>query len=141
MPSILQSDNGKEFRNQVITSLKVLWPELKICHGRPRHPQSQGSVERANADIKKMLAIWMRENKSKKWSMGLNFIQLRKNNSFHTGIKSSPYKAVFGSDTPLGVTSAALPSEDFKTVKELYNLLGIEFDKNEFYEDDEIEPV
>jgi hypothetical protein len=43
---ILQSDNGKEFVASVISELKQLWPDLKIVHGIPRHPQSQGSVER-----------------------------------------------------------------------------------------------
>jgi transposase InsO family protein len=54
-PHILQSDNGREFTANIITELKLLWPELKLVHGRPRHPQSQGSVERANADIKSMI--------------------------------------------------------------------------------------
>ncbi len=52
-PAILQSDNGKEFVASVITELKQLWPDLKIVHGRPRHPQSQGSVERSKGEIKK----------------------------------------------------------------------------------------
>jgi hypothetical protein len=43
---ILQSDNGREFTANIITELKSLWPDLKIVHGRPRHPQSQHSVER-----------------------------------------------------------------------------------------------
>jgi transposase InsO family protein len=55
---ILQSDNGREFTANIITDLKSLWPDLKIVHGRPRHPQSQGSEERANADVKEMLATW-----------------------------------------------------------------------------------
>ena len=42
--------------------MKELWPELVIVHGKPRHPQSQGSVERANYDIKDMLVAWMSEN-------------------------------------------------------------------------------
>ncbi|XP_041357862.1 KRAB-A domain-containing protein 2-like [Gigantopelta aegis] len=46
-PSILQSDNGSEFTAQVITELKQMWPELVIVHGKPKHPQIQGSVERA----------------------------------------------------------------------------------------------
>ncbi|XP_068247997.1 KRAB-A domain-containing protein 2-like [Palaemon carinicauda] len=54
-PVILQSDNGSEFTAQIITELRSLWPELSIVHGKPRHPQSQGSVERANGDIKDML--------------------------------------------------------------------------------------
>ena len=49
-PHILQSDNGSEFTAQIISDLK-LWPELVIVHGKPRQPQSQGSVERVNYDI------------------------------------------------------------------------------------------
>ena len=45
-PQILQSDNGSEFTASVITELRVLWPDLLMVHGKPRHPQSQGSVER-----------------------------------------------------------------------------------------------
>ena len=45
-------DNGREFRNSVINSLKTIWPGIKIIHGRSRRPQSQGSVERANGDVK-----------------------------------------------------------------------------------------
>jgi hypothetical protein len=32
-PSVLQSDNGREFCNEVIKSLMELWPELKMVHG------------------------------------------------------------------------------------------------------------
>jgi hypothetical protein len=56
VPAILQSDNGREFRNQTITALNDIWPDMKFVHGRARHPQSQGSTERANGDIKVMLA-------------------------------------------------------------------------------------
>jgi hypothetical protein len=48
----------REFTANIITELKLLWPELKLVHGRPRHPQSQGSVERANADIKSMIICY-----------------------------------------------------------------------------------
>ena len=36
-PSILQSDNGKEFVNSVITELSAMREDLKIVHGKPRH--------------------------------------------------------------------------------------------------------
>jgi len=54
-PMILQSDNGREFVNQIINDLKCMWDNLKIVHGKPRHSQSQGSVERANQDIQNIL--------------------------------------------------------------------------------------
>lgn len=54
-PCILHSDNGREFANKVIEEVCKMWNEskivlnsTKIVHGKPRHSQSQGSVERAN---------------------------------------------------------------------------------------------
>src|ERR1043165_3209561 len=58
-PQILQSDNGSEFTASVITEMKQLWPDLLMVHGKPRHPQSQGSVEQLNCDIKDMLIAWL----------------------------------------------------------------------------------
>ena len=56
-PLILQSDNGTEFVNSFITELSAMWNGLKIVHGKPRHCESQGSVERANRDIEDMLMM------------------------------------------------------------------------------------
>ena len=54
-PHILLSDNGREFMADIITELNELCPELVIVHGKSRHTQSQGSVERSNGDIHYML--------------------------------------------------------------------------------------
>ena len=74
-PSIMQSDNGSEFTAQVINELKIVWPMLIMVHG---HPQSQGSVERANGDIKDMLIAWMGDNSTSDWSTGIKFVQFQK---------------------------------------------------------------
>lgn len=74
-PVILQSDNGREFTAEIIKELILLWPECEIVHGRPRHPQSQGSVERSNQDVEQMLRIWIEENKTFHWSVGYYFVQ------------------------------------------------------------------
>ena len=63
-PSILQSDNGREFFNKVVEELCSMWSGLKIVHGKPRHSQSQGSVERANQDIENMLSSWLIDNQT-----------------------------------------------------------------------------
>ena len=89
-PSILQSDNGTEFVNSVITELSAMWDGLKIEHGKPRHSQSQGSVDRANRDIEGMLMMWLQSNSTTHWGDGLRFIQLMKNRAYHEGIKCSP---------------------------------------------------
>jgi hypothetical protein len=58
-PAILHSDNDREFSNRVISELCTMWKDVKIVHGKPRHSQTQGSVERANQDIQNMLTAWM----------------------------------------------------------------------------------
>lgn len=50
-PRILHSDNGREFENAVVKEVLKIWSNCKLVHGKPRHSQSQGSVERANQDI------------------------------------------------------------------------------------------
>lgn len=45
-PHVLQSDNGREFTATVVEQLALRHRGMKIVHGQPRHPQSQGSVER-----------------------------------------------------------------------------------------------
>ena len=50
-PKIVQSDNGREFDNQRMEEFLKQW-DCKFVHGKPRHPASQGSVERGNGDIK-----------------------------------------------------------------------------------------
>ena len=57
MPRILHSDNGQEFINQVIVNLLKEWhSNIQLISGRPRHPQSQGLVERAHQTLHKKLA-------------------------------------------------------------------------------------
>ena len=55
VPSTLQSDKGTEFTAHGIPEIKDFWPALVVVRGKPRHPQSQGSVERSNGDIKDIL--------------------------------------------------------------------------------------
>ena len=77
-PCVLQSDNGSEFTAQVIVGLKHIWPNLVMVHGKPRHPQSQGSVERANCDIKDMLVAWLGGNNTTDWSIGIKSYSFRR---------------------------------------------------------------
>lgn len=116
-PSILQSDNGREFVNQIIEELKIMWPGLLIVHGKPRHSQSQGSVERANQDMQNMLMTWTATNKCTKWSEGLRFIQFMKNRAYHAGIKRAPYAAMFGTDAKLGLSSSSIPEQIAKILQ------------------------
>lgn len=129
-PSVLQSDNGREFCNHLITEMTAKWEEVKIVHGKPRHSQSQGSVERANQDVQDMLTAWMMQNRSTKWSQGLRFIQCAKNRAIHQGTRISPYEAMFGSPMKVGLRSK-FPSgavDELQTEEELQDFLeGMRF--------------
>ncbi|CAF4824259.1 unnamed protein product [Pieris macdunnoughi] len=107
-PHILQSDNGREFTASVLKEIASLWPACKIVNGRPRYPQSQGSIERSNQDVKNMIQAWMTDNKSTNWSIGCYFVQFQKNSSYHSTIARTPYKALFGEDPKLGLSSTYL---------------------------------
>ena len=50
-PEILQSDNGSEFVAEVV-ELLLTECGVKIKHGKPRHPQSQGQIENLNKQFK-----------------------------------------------------------------------------------------
>lgn len=77
LPSILQSDNGKEFVNAILNKLVSQWPgKVQLISGRPRHPQSQGLVEQAHHTLERMIAAKMQEDKKTKppWSKWLPHI-------------------------------------------------------------------
>ena len=82
-----------------------------MVHGKPRHPQSQGSVEHLNCDIKDILIAWLGDNHSGDWPNGIRFVQFQKNSSYHSGIKQSPYMALFGTEPRIGLRSNTLPLE------------------------------
>ncbi|CAF1128400.1 unnamed protein product [Adineta ricciae] len=125
-PLILQSDNGREFTALVIEELSLTWKNLKIVHGKPRHPQSQGSVERCNQDTKQLLGTWIRENNSTK----------------------CPYSVLFGNEPKLGLSSTSLHPSVFNkitTEEELINKLDAltadEINKNSCASDNEEEAL
>ncbi|XP_015375270.1 PREDICTED: uncharacterized protein LOC107169859 [Diuraphis noxia] len=91
--------------------------DVKIVHGKPRHSQSQGSVERANRDIEAILAAWMTDNNSKDWPTALKFIQFQKNRALNSGIGRSPYKAMFGCPAKIGLASKNIPYDEISKLK------------------------
>ncbi len=68
VPVLLQTDNGKEFKNHLMVSLLNNW-EGYVTHifGGPRHPQSQGLVEQANGTVQLMLNSMMVQFQTDNW--------------------------------------------------------------------------
>ena len=94
-----------------------MWPGCKLVHGKPRHSQSQGSVERTNQDVESILACRLKENDTSHWAEGLRFVQFQKNTRHHRGIGRSPYKALFGENRYNGSRGAELPNEVWEQIE------------------------
>jgi hypothetical protein len=88
VPTIVQADNGKEFKG-VLKQLLVSHG-VKIKNGRPRTPRTQGLVEQ-----EKILA-WKLENVLSGWAVGLSACALAINRTMQRAIKTTPYQVVFG---------------------------------------------
>ncbi|CAF0810356.1 unnamed protein product [Didymodactylos carnosus] len=95
-PRLLHSDNGTEFVATVIVELKQLFPEMTLVRGRPRHPQSQGCVERANGVLTSALGKWLSVNNSTNWSEGLLPVTYGINTRVSQTTKCTPYEVMFG---------------------------------------------
>lgn len=77
LPSILHSDNGREFVNKLIAEVISTWPgQVQLVSGRPRHPQSQGLVEQAHYTLERMISAKAMESGSKSppWTSWLPYI-------------------------------------------------------------------
>ena len=82
-PKILHSDNGREFVNDIISSIVKEWPgEVTIVNGRPRNPQCQGLIEQGNGTVEKLLGVRLvdaevDESDFPPWSEWLPLIQCK----------------------------------------------------------------
>ncbi|XP_063603643.1 uncharacterized protein LOC134779416 [Penaeus indicus] len=109
---VIKSDNGSEFTAEVISELNIIWPKLALVHGKPRHPQSQGSV-----------VAWLGDNNTTDWSIGIKFVQ--KISSLHAGIRRSPNAAMFGCEAKVGLTSSSRPDEVIQRMQCEEDLLAV----------------
>lgn len=130
-PCILQSDNGREFRNKLIKSLEKKYVRLKMVHGTPKHSQSQGSVERNNREVKKITIAWMNDNNTTNWAKGLTVVASEQNRALNNGIGRSPNEAMHGGPLMYGLADRLIPSEfmsNLETCEDLENILEENFD-------------
>ncbi|CAF2691319.1 unnamed protein product [Rotaria sp. Silwood2] len=95
-PHIIHSDNGREFVSSVTMELKNSFHDLLFIRGRPRHPQSQGCIERANGVLCDALGKWMSTNNSSSWSTALLPVTYGINTRKSTVTKATPYEIMFG---------------------------------------------
>ena len=60
----------RKFIDSVISEVKQIWLECQLVRGSSRHSESNGGVEQVDQTVQKKLGTWMKENKTKQWSIG-----------------------------------------------------------------------
>jgi hypothetical protein len=98
-PVILQSDNGKEFVAQLITQICNTL-NIKIKHGRARHPQAQGQIERLNQTVGRGFTklLWNPNNQlqQKDWINVIDAFITSYNSTVHKAHGRTPHEVLFG---------------------------------------------
>ena len=63
LPSVLYSDNGSEFVNEILNSTIIFWAgACNIVNGSPGHFQSLGLVKQGNRTIEPMISARKTDN-------------------------------------------------------------------------------
>ncbi len=94
VPRIMQSDNGKEFVNHVLTHITThCGIDARLI--TPYHPRANGLVERMNSTVTAMLAK-MLQGYCASWPSYIPSVQLAINNKIATLHKSTPFALFYG---------------------------------------------
>ena len=99
MPSVIHSDQGREFENKVMQALCLLCG-VHNTRTTPYHPESDGLVEHFNINLLMMLAMFAGENKDD-WDDILPVVMMVYRSSVHESTGFSPYRLMFGEECTL----------------------------------------
>ena len=94
MPSVIHSDQGREFENKIMQELCLLGGSHKT-RTTPYHPESDGTVERFNRTLLMMLAMFAGKNRDD-WDDLLPAVMMAYRSSVHESTGFSPYRLMFG---------------------------------------------
>lgn len=96
-PKYLQSDNGPEFVNDLVTQVAARFG-VTMRHSKPYNPQAQGQVERLNGTLKRIISSHQLATRSRKYIEQLPFLVYAYNTSIHSTTKVTPFQSLFKRD-------------------------------------------
>ena len=109
MPSVIHSDQGREFENNLMQELCLSCGAHKT-RTTPYHPASDGLVEWFNRTLLMMLAMFAGENRDD-WDDLLPAVMMAYFTSVHESTGFSPYCLMFGEECTLPM-DVGLPRQD-----------------------------
>ena len=112
MPSVIHSDQGREFENRIMQELCLLGGAHKT-RTTPYHPESDGMVERFNRTLLMMLAMFAGKNRDD-WDDLLPAVMMAYRSSVHESTGFSPYRLMFGEECTLPM-DIGLPRDQLDT--------------------------
>ena len=146
-PTIFHTDNGNEFTARVVIDiLQDMNPSILTVTGRPRTPRDQGSVERANQTIKRIVADVRserrKEGRDDNWTLLLGLITSQLNTHSSRQVNSVPaYNAVFGADYHIMTSCSIENARSCKTIDDIKAIIDdnghLEEFMKEYYEGDD----
>lgn len=95
LPKLIITDNGTEFKNEVIHDFTDLHG-IKIHYTTPLHPNSNGIVERFNSTLLEHIRIIKAETNKIPLSDTIPYAILGYNNSIHSVTKMKPLEVITG---------------------------------------------
>lgn len=109
-PTILQTDNGGEFKGPLFDALEAQW-RYQHVRSAPYSPESQGSVEHSNGTCKMRVATAILETSTGiPFEQRLQLAQWQVNKLWRSGFKMSPYQLVFNRIPGVPVRTSATPA-------------------------------
>ena len=109
-------------------------PSTKIVHGKPRHPECQGAVERVNREVKDGLFSMMHDNNDQCWVIYLKWVKFNYNTTYHSTIRITPFEAVYGKVPSFGL-------DTFNVPKDYWDVINDEDDLLDFQQTSGVEPL
>ena len=97
------------------------FPWLHVVNGQPRHPQSQGMIERSHRPFKKALRQLLKQHDTEDWVPHIYSAQCAVNNrAMRSRGNLTPYSLYFGS--PNRTNYGAILGPSYKLAKTEYGL-------------------
>ena len=93
-PKIIQSDNGPEFRNELVATVTKM-VMIKHRFSTPYHPRGNGVVERSVRSVKDLLPKLL-DGKIQHWDDYLPMVQLQLNTKVTSFHNSTPFSLFYG---------------------------------------------